>query len=93
MDKGGVLRHRDTSTGQMVAKHRIHLGHGGVMCMDPYNSAMGLGHSNGSVTMWSPSMSTLLATTLCHHGPVTTLAFEQEGLRMVRGGMDGNVKV
>jgi len=45
----------------------------------PYNSAMGLGHSNGSVTMWSPSMSTLLATTLRHHGPVTALAFEQAG--------------
>jgi len=38
-------------------------------------------------------MSTLLATTLCHHGPVTALAFEKEGLHMVTGGMDGNVKV
>jgi hypothetical protein len=40
-------------------------------------------------------MSTLLAiaTTLCHHGPVTAFAFEQEGLHMVIGGMDGNVKV
>lgn len=58
-----------------------------------YNSAMGLGHSNGSVTMWSPSMSTLLTTTLCHHGPVTAFAFEQEGLHMVIGGMDGNAKM
>ncbi|CAM6023575.1 unnamed protein product [Sphagnum balticum] len=93
VDKGGVLRYQDTSTGHMVAQHRTHLGRSGVMCMNPYNSVMGLGHSNGSVTMWSPNMSTPLATILCQRGPVTAVAFEQAGLQMVTGGMDGKVKV
>ncbi len=93
VDKGGVLRYQDTSTGHMVAQHRTHLGRSGVMRMNPYNSVMGLGHSNGSVTMWSPNMSTPLATILCQRGPVTAVAFEQAGLQMVTGGMDGKVKV
>jgi U3 small nucleolar RNA-associated protein 7 len=38
-------------------------------------------------------MSTPLATILCQRGPVTAVAFEQAGLQMVTGGMDGKVKV
>jgi len=63
------------------------------MRMNPYNSVLGLGHSNGTVTMWSPNMSTPLVSMLCHRGPVTTVAYDFKGLHMVTGGMDGQVKV
>lgn len=93
IDKAGILRYQDTSTGVLVAQHRTHLGRGGVMRMNPYNSVLGLGHSNGTVTMWSPNMGTPLVSMLCHRGPVTTVAYDPQGLHMVTGGMDGQVKV
>lgn len=93
IDKAGILRYQDTSTGALVAQHRTHLGRGGVMRMNPYNSVVGLGHSNGTVTMWTPNMSTPLVTMLCHRGPVTAVAYDAGGMHMVTGGMDGKVKV
>lgn len=93
VDKAGILRYQDTSTGLLVAQHKTHLGRGGVLRMNPYNAVLGLGHSNGTVTMWSPNMGTPLVTMLCHHGPLTAVAFEQGGLQMVTGGMDGKVKI
>ncbi|KAG0605876.1 hypothetical protein M758_9G094700 [Ceratodon purpureus] len=93
IDKAGILRYQDTSTGVLLTQHRTHLGRGGVMRMNPYNSVLGLGHSNGTVTMWSPNMSTPLVSMLCHRGPVTSVAYDSEGVHMVTGGMDGKVKV
>lgn len=63
------------------------------MRMNPYNSVLGLGHSNGTVTMWSPNMSTPLVSMLCHRGPVNAVAFDSEGLHMVTAGMDKQVRV
>lgn len=93
VDKFGNLRYQDTSTGTMVAQQRTHLGRCEVLRMNPYNAVLGLGHSNGTVTMWSPNMSTPLVSMLCHRGPVTTIAFEPQGRQMVTAGMDGKVKV
>ncbi|KAH7431942.1 hypothetical protein KP509_08G074800 [Ceratopteris richardii] len=93
VDKFGSLRYQDTSTGLMVAQHRTHLGRCSVLRMNPYNAVVGLGHNNGSVTMWSPNMSKPLVTLLCHHGPVTAVAFESQGQQMITAGMDGKVKV
>jgi U3 small nucleolar RNA-associated protein 7 len=61
--------------------------------MNPYNAVVGLGHSNGTVTQWSPNMSKPLVSLLCHRGPVTALAFESQGNQMITAGMDGKVKV
>ncbi|MCO5561264.1 hypothetical protein L7F22_014885 [Adiantum nelumboides] len=93
VDRYGALRYQDTSTGTMVAQHRTHLGRCAVLRMNPYNAVVGLGHSNGTVTMWSPNMSKPLVSLLCHRGPVTALAFESQGQHMVTAGMDGKVKV
>jgi hypothetical protein len=48
--KYGVLRYQDTSTGAIVAQHKTKLGRCGVMKVNPYNAAVGLGHSNGTVS-------------------------------------------
>lgn len=93
VDKFGALRYQDTSTGTIVAQHRTHLGRCAVLRMNPCNGVVGLGHSNGSVTMWSPNMSKPLITLLCHRGPVGALAFESQGQQLVTAGMDGKVKV
>ncbi|KAH9299157.1 hypothetical protein KI387_030839 [Taxus chinensis] len=93
ISKYGVLRYQDTSTGNMVATHKTQLGRCVAMRMNPYNAVLGLGHNNGTVTMWSPNMSTPLASMLCHHGPVTAMAFDLLGHQMVTAGNDGKLKV
>ncbi|KAL2643345.1 hypothetical protein R1flu_010932 [Riccia fluitans] len=93
VDKAGILRYQDTSTGQLVGFIRSQLGRCGVMRMNPYNSVIGLGHNNGTVTMWSPNMQNPLVSMLCHKGPVTAIAYDSEGRHMVTAGIDGKVKI
>uniref|UniRef100_A0A0D6QYN0 BING4 C-terminal domain-containing protein n=1 Tax=Araucaria cunninghamii TaxID=56994 RepID=A0A0D6QYN0_ARACU len=93
ISKSGILRYQDTSTGVLVATHKTRLGRCAVMRMNPYNAVLGLGHNNGTVTMWSPNMSTPLTSMLCHYGPVTAVAFDMQGHQMVTAGNDSKLKV
>lgn len=72
----GFLKWQDTSTGQLVAEARTRLGACNVMRQNPYNAVMSAGHSNGTVTMWSPTMSTPLVKMLCHRGPILAIAHD-----------------
>lgn len=89
----GVLRYQDTSTGQMVAEHRTRQGPCDVMRQNPWNAVLCLGHANGTVTMWTPNLTTPAVRMLCHHGPVRAVALDQTGRHMVTAGADGQVKV
>ena len=57
---------QDTSTGQMVAQHRTRLGTCDVMRQNPQNAVLSLGHANGTVTLWSPNITTALIKMQCH---------------------------
>lgn len=92
-NKYGILRYQDTSTGELISQHRTHLGRCDVMRMNPYNAVIALGHNNGTVTMWSPNMNTPLISMLCHHGPVTALAFDSQGHQIITAGNDGKIKI
>ena len=74
--KTGYLKWQDTSTGQLVAEARTRLGACNVLRQNPYNAVVSAGHSNGTVTMWSPTMSTPLIKMLCHRGPVLAVAHD-----------------
>ncbi|KAH8553213.1 WD40-repeat-containing domain protein [Umbelopsis sp. PMI_123] len=89
----GYLKYQDTSTGQLVAEHRTKLGACHVMAQNPYNAVMHLGHGNGTVTLWSPSMTTPLVKMLCHKGPVQALAVDRGGNYMATSGLDGQLKI
>ncbi|KJE91362.1 U3 snoRNP-associated protein Utp7 [Capsaspora owczarzaki ATCC 30864] len=78
----GYLKYQDTSTGQLVVEHRTKLGSCDVMRHNPYNAVELLGHTNGTVTMWSPNMTTPLVKMLCHRCMYMTTA-----------GLDGQMKV
>ncbi|KAJ3328336.1 Small subunit (SSU) processome component [Gonapodya sp. JEL0774] len=75
----GYLRYQDTSTGAFVAELRTKLGRCDVMAQNPYNAIINLGHSNGVVTMWSPTVQTPLVRMLCHRGPVRAIAVDKGG--------------
>ena len=63
------------------------------MAQNPHNAVMHLGHGNGTVTLWSPSMTTPLVKMLCHKGPVQALAVDRGGNYMATSGLDGQLKI
>ena len=89
----GNLRYIDTSTGAFVSMHRTKLGPCSVMRQNQSNAVIHLGHSNGTVTLWSPASSEYLVKMICHRGPVSSIAIDRAGHRMYTGGSDGVVKL
>ncbi|MEW5304015.1 MAG: hypothetical protein WDW36_006654 [Sanguina aurantia] len=89
----GVLRYQDTSTGHIVAQHKTKLGPCSVLRQNPHNAMMCLGHARGTVTMWSPNLTTAAVKMLCHRGPLTALAVDSAGTHMATAGADGQIKV
>jgi len=89
----GHLRYQDTSTGKMVSRLRTKLGRCDCMTQNPFNSVINLGHSNGTVTMWSPAMKEPLVKLQCHRGPVLSASVEKKGMYMATSGLDGLLKV
>jgi hypothetical protein len=69
-----------------VAQHRTRLGSCDVMRQNPYNAVLCLGHNNGTVTMWTPNITTPLVKMLCHKGAVTALAVDPTGHQLVTAG-------
>ncbi|KAJ3210649.1 Small subunit (SSU) processome component [Dinochytrium kinnereticum] len=91
--KPGRLLYQDTSTGQVVAEQKTRLGECKTMRQNPYNAILHLGHNNGTVTLWSPSVNEPVVKMLCHRGPVQSLAIDRSGTYMVTTGLDGQMKV
>jgi U3 small nucleolar RNA-associated protein 7 len=92
-DDHGTLRYLDTSTGQPVAEIRTKLGALKCLAQNPRNAVVQLGHYNGCVTLWSPSVASPLAKLQCHRGPLTSLAVDQAGHYLVTAAMDAKMKV
>lgn len=93
--KAGYLKYQDTSTGQLVASHRTGLGSCATMAQNPLTAVLHLGHANGTVTLWTPNLSTPAVKMLAHRGPVSGIAINahEGGREMVTSGLDGHVKV
>ncbi|CAG8685070.1 9333_t:CDS:10, partial [Acaulospora morrowiae] len=89
----GWLKYQDTSTGKLVSECRTKLGQCDVMTQNPWNAIINLGHINGTVTLWSPNMSTPLVKMLTHRGPVKALAVDHTGTYMASAGLDGRLKL
>ncbi|SCV70400.1 BQ2448_1794 [Microbotryum intermedium] len=91
----GYLKYQDTSTGQLVVEHRTKLGACRTMAQNAHNAFIHLGHQNGSVTLWSPSVSRPQVQLQAHRGPVSSIALDPStlGYRMVTCGVDGSVKL
>jgi len=63
------------------------------MTQNRHNAIIHVGHANGTVTLWSPNMSTPLVKMLTHYGPVHSLAIDREGKYMASSGADHKVKI
>lgn len=49
-----------------MAQHKTRLGPCGVMAQNPWNAVLHLGHANGTVTCWTPNLSTPAVRLLAH---------------------------
>lgn len=91
--KHGILNYQDVSTGDVVVCHKTRKGAIKVMCQNPHNAVMCLGHKNGTISMWIPSMGKPAVSMLCHTGPVTGIAITNDGRYMATSGADGKLKI
>jgi len=89
----GFLKYQDSSTGELVSELRTKLGRCDCMALNPYNAIVNLGHSNGTVTMWAPSMSAPVVSIFTHRGPVSAIATDSQGRYMATAGLDGQLNV
>ncbi|KAM6977821.1 WD repeat-containing protein 46 [Aplochiton taeniatus] len=89
----GFLQYLDVSVGKEVAAIGTKAGRLDVMSQNPHNAIIHLGHSNGTVSLWSPNQREALVKMLCHHGGVRSLTVDKTGTYMVTSGMDKKLKV
>jgi U3 small nucleolar RNA-associated protein 7 len=89
----GWIKWHDISIGAYVAGFATGLGPSRVLKHNPSNAVAHVGHSNGVVTLWSPTSSKALASILCHRSPITDLAIDREGRYLATAGLDGLLKV
>lgn len=91
--KSGWIKYHDISTGELVSQLRTKLGPTISMRQNPWNAVIHAGHSNGQITLWSPSMTTPLVKLQACNGPVRSLAVNRDGRYMVALGADKTMKI
>ncbi|ORX39620.1 WD40-repeat-containing domain protein [Kockovaella imperatae] len=93
----GYLKYHDVSTGTLLTQIPSRLGSPPSMTQNAHSGIIHLGHTNGTMTLWSPNMTTPHVKLLAHRGPVSCMAVDPSersaGRYTVTGGMDGMVKL
>nr|XP_004649848.2 WD repeat-containing protein 46 [Jaculus jaculus] len=89
----GFLTYLDVSVGKIVAALNARAGRLSVMAQNPYNAVIHLGHSNGTVSLWSPAVKEPLAKILCHRGGIRAVAVDSTGTYMATSGLDHQLKI
>ncbi|XP_070792284.1 WD repeat-containing protein 46 isoform X1 [Pituophis catenifer annectens] len=91
--ESGFLQYLDISVGKEVSTICTKAGRLAVMAQNPSNAIIHLGHSNGTVTLWSPSAKAPLARMLCHQGAVRAVAVDPSGSYMATSGLDHKLHI
>lgn len=63
------------------------------MAHNPGNGIIHLGHSSGTVTLWSPNVKEPLVKMLCHNSVIKSLAISKDGKYMATSGLDHLVNI
>jgi U3 small nucleolar RNA-associated protein 7 len=93
----GWLKYHDVSTGVMLTQIPSHLGSPSTMSQNSHSGIIHLGHSNGTMSLWSPNQTTPHVKLLAHRGPVVAIAVDPSessaGRYTATAGLDGQVKI
>ncbi|XP_068230632.1 WD repeat-containing protein 46 [Palaemon carinicauda] len=91
--ESGFLNWLDISLGQELLTVQTHKGRLEIMRQNPYNGVICCGHSNGTVTMWTPNEKKPVASVLCHISPVRAIEFDPAGRIFATAGIHREVKI
>ncbi|XP_073417459.1 WD repeat-containing protein 46 [Dendrobates tinctorius] len=89
----GFLQYLDVSVGKEIAATCVKAGRLNVMCQNPYNAVIHLGHHNGTASLWSPTIKEPLVKMLCHNGAVRALSIDKTGMYMASSGTDRKMTI
>jgi len=90
----GYLQYLDISLGKEIFCN--HVGEPGslnVMKSNPTNGIIHLGHSNGTVTLWSPNQKSYVAKMLCHTSNILDTSISLDGNYMATSSMDSSIRI
>jgi len=65
------------------------------MCQNPLTAIIHLGHTNGTVSLWTPNLSTPALSFLAHRGPLTGVSVNvsSSGKEIATSSQDGSIKI
>ncbi|XP_076822160.1 WD repeat-containing protein 46-like [Clavelina lepadiformis] len=89
----GFLQYLDISQGQIVSTINTKCGRLEVLCQNPANAVVLLGHYNGTVTMWSPNQKKPLVKMLSHKTALRSIAVDQTGNYLATSAQDRKLKI
>lgn len=89
----GWLKYQDVSTGALISEQRTKLGPTISMKQNPWNAVIHLGHSNGQVSLWSPTMPKPLVKILNSRGSVKSISINRTGNYMACTSTDKTLKI
>jgi len=90
----GWLSWLDVSIGSLVSQFNTRMGRLNVMAQNPANAVVCLGHSKGTVTMWTPNVKDEpVMKILAHRQPLTSVAVERSGTYMATAAMDRSLRI
>ena len=86
-ERGG-MSWLDVSIGKIISETWTKQGPLEVMCQNPATAVISCGHSNGTVTMWTPSMRECAAKMLTHQQAVRAVTIDRSGNYMATSATD-----
>ncbi|MCL4126815.1 UNVERIFIED_CONTAM: hypothetical protein GTU68_009561, partial [Idotea baltica] len=91
--ESGFLNWLDVTIGDKAIQVPTRKGKIDVMCQNPWNAVICCGHTNGTVTMWTPNVKEPVFSILCYPQPIRSLAVDPTGRYMATGCLDRTVKI
>nr|XP_045621257.1 WD repeat-containing protein 46-like [Procambarus clarkii] len=89
----GYLSWLDVTLGKEIVQVPTQKGRLEVVCQNPYNAVLCCGHSNGTVSMWTPNSREAVASILCHPHPIKAVDVDPTGRYMATAGVDRLLKI
>ena len=88
----GIMRYLDTSTGQQVARHFSKMGPCHSFRQNMATALVNVGHSDGCVSLWTPSQAEPVMKIRAHYGAVSALGCHDQ-TTLITGGGDHKWKI
>ncbi|CAB3409480.1 unnamed protein product [Caenorhabditis bovis] len=91
--RNSFLNYIDVSVGKEILSFATKSGSLDVMCQNPANAIIHTGHTNGTVSLWSPNSKEPLVKILAHLSSVKGVAVDNQGTYMATTGLDRKCRI